>query len=85
MTDTDIIILRKMLKILLAIGPAGLEEKDLKEQAEIAAGLPLTTVEKDLAVKTMADRNWIASYRQPVTDRVRWYATEQGRIAYASL
>ena len=85
MTDTDIIILRKMLKILLAIGPAGLEEKDLKEQAEIAAGLPLTTVEKDLAVKTMADRNWIASYRQPVTERVRWYATEQGRIAYASL
>lgn len=85
MTDTDIIILRKMLKILLAIGPAGLEEKDLKEQAEIAAGLPLTTVEKDLAVKTMADRNWIASYRQPVTERVRWYATTQGQIAYASL
>ena len=85
MTDTDIIILRKMLKILLAIGPAGLEEKDLKEQAEIAAGLPLTTVENDLAVKTMADRNWIASYRQPITGRVRWYVTEPGKIAYAGL
>lgn len=85
MTDTDIIILRKMLKILLAIGPAGLEEKDLKEQAEIAAGLPLTTVEKDLAVKDMSGRGWIASYRQPITGRVRWYITEAGKIAYAGL
>lgn len=85
MTDTDIIILRKMLKLLIAIGPAGLEEKDLKEQAELAAGIPLTTVEKDLAVKALSERGWIASYRQPVTERVRWYVTTQGQIAYAAL
>ncbi len=85
MTDTDIIVIRKMLKILIALGPAGLEEKDLKEQAELAAGVPLTTVEKDLAVRTMSERGWIASYRQPVTERVRWYATAQGTAAYASL
>lgn len=85
MTDTDIIVIRKMLKILIDLGPAGLEEKDLKEQAEIAAGLPLTTVEKDLAVKVMSERGWIASFRQPITERVRWYATEQGKIAYAGL
>ena len=46
---------------------------------------PLTTAEQDLAVKLMKDRKWIASYRQPVTERVRWYATEQGKMAYASL
>jgi len=85
MTDTDIIILRKMLKLLTAIGPAGLEEKDLKEQAELASGRPLTTLEQDLAVKLMKDRNWIASYRQPVTERVRWYVTTQGINAYAAL
>lgn len=85
MTDTDIIVIRKMLKILIDLGPAGLEEKDLKEQAEIAAGLPLTTVEKDLAVKVMSERGWIASFRQPITERVRWYATEQGKIACAGL
>ena len=85
MTDTDILIIRKMLKILIDLGPDGIEESDLKEQAEIAAGRPLTTVEQDLAVKLMKDRKWIASYRQPVTERVRWYATEQGRMAYAAL
>lgn len=85
MTDTDILVMRKMLNILIGVGPDGLEEGDLKEQAEIAAGRPLTTVEQDLAVKLMKDRKWIASYRQPVTERVRWYATEQGRMAYAAL
>lgn len=85
MTDTDIIVIRKMLKILIDLGPAGLEERDLKEQAEIAAGRPLTTLEQDLAVKLMKERGWIASFRQPVTERVRWYATEQGKIAYAGL
>lgn len=85
MTDTDILVMRKMLGILIGIGPGGLEERDLKEQAEIAAGRPLTTAEQDLAVKLIKDRGWIASYRQPVTERVRWYATEQGKIAYAGL
>ena len=85
MTDTDILVMRKMLQILIGVGPDGLEEHDLKEQAEIAAGRPLTTSEQDLAVKLMKDRKWIASYRQPVTERVRWYATEQGKMAYAAL
>lgn len=85
MTDTDILVMRKMLGILIGIGPGGLEERDLKEQAEIAAGRPLTTAEQDLAVKLIKDRGWIASYRQPITERVRWYATEQGKIAYAGL
>ena len=85
MTDTDILVIRKMLGILIGIGPVGLEERDLKEQAEIAAGRPLTTAEQDLAVKLIKDRGWIASYRQPVTERVRWYATEHGKIAYAGL
>lgn len=85
MTDTDILVMRKMLNILIGVGPAGLEENDLKEQAEIAAGRLLTTAEQDLAVKLMKDRKWIASYRQPVTERVRWYATEQGKMAYAAL
>lgn len=85
MTDTDILVIRKTLKILIDLGPAGLEEKDLKEQAEIAAGRPLTTLEQDLAVKLMKERGWIASYRQPVTERVRLYVTEPGKIAYAGL
>lgn len=85
MTDTDILVIRKTLKILIDLGPDGLEEKDLKEQAEIAAGRPLTTLEQDLAVKLMKERGWIASYRQPVTERVRWYVTEPGKIAYAGL
>ena len=85
MTDTDILVIRKMLKILIDLGPGGLEERDLKEQAEIAAGRPLTTSDQDLAVRLLKDRGWIASYRQPITERVRWYATEQGRMAYAAL
>jgi DNA-binding MarR family transcriptional regulator len=85
MTDTDILILRKMLKILSDIGPGGLEEGGLKEQAELAAGQPLTTVEKDLAVKTLSERGWIASYRNSITGRVRWYVTDQGKAAYAAL
>ena len=85
MTDTDILVIRKMLQLLIGVGPDGLEEDALKEQAEIAAGRPLTTAEQDLAVRHLRDRKWIASYRQPITERVRWYVTEQGKIAYAGL
>lgn len=85
MTDTDILIVRKMLRILIDIGPDGLEEDALKEQAEIAAGRPLTTAEKDLAFQQLKDRVWIASYKQPYTQRVRWYVSEQGKIAYPAL
>jgi hypothetical protein len=85
MTDTDILILRKMLRILLDLGPAGIQEADLKEQAEIAAGRILADSEKDLAVKLLQERRWIASYREPCTGRLRWYATPQGSLAYASL
>ncbi len=85
MTDTDILVIRKMLQLLIGVGPDGLEEDALKEQAELAAGRPLTTLEQDLAVKLMKDRKWIASYRQPITERDRWYVTESGKIAYAAL
>jgi hypothetical protein len=85
MDDRDILILRHMLRILIDLGPTGLEEPALAEQAEIAAGVPLTTAEKALAVRTAADRQWIACFRNPITNRVRWYATEQGKIAYAGL
>lgn len=85
MDDTDILVVRKMLKTLLDIGQVGLEEDALKEHAELAAGRLLTTVEKDLALKTLQERKWIASYRNPITQRVRWYATEGGKIAYAAL
>lgn len=85
MTPTDQLIIRKMLRILLDLGPTGIQEPDLKEQAEIAADRLLTDAEKDLAVRLLKDRRWIASYRDPVTNHVRWYVTPQGSIAYASL
>jgi|GEM_PF-2410250 len=85
MTDTDILVIRKMLGVLMGIGSQGLETAALKEQAEIAAGTPLTTAEKDLAARLLEERRWIASYRQPLTGRVRWYVTEAGKIAYAGL
>lgn len=85
MTDTDILIIRKMLGVLMDVGPNGLQESDLKEQAEIAADTPLTTSEQDLAFKVLKTRGWIASYRQPITERVRWYVSEQGKLAFAAL
>lgn len=85
MTDTDILVLRKMLKVLLDIGPIGLEEEALKEQAELAAGVLLTSAEKDLACRTLKDRKWIGSARNPLTGRVRWSLTEDGKVAYAGL
>jgi hypothetical protein len=85
MNDTDILVIRKMLRILIDLGPAGIQEPDLKEQAEIAAGRILADSEKDLAVKVIKDRHWIASYREPITDRLRWYPTPSGIVAYSSL
>ncbi len=85
MTNIEILIARHMLTILNRIGPAGLEDASLKEQAEIAARQPLTTLELDLSFKTLNVRGWVASFRDPVTDRVRWYITESGKIALASL
>lgn len=85
MSDTDILVMKKMLKILNDLGPAGIESKDLCEQAQIASSIPITTTEMDIAITSMKNQGWIASFRQPVTGRIRWYLTEQGKIAYAGL
>jgi len=85
MHDQDIIVIRHMLRTLDKLGPTGVEARALQEQAELAAGIPLTTTEKDLAVKTILDRGWAATYRDPLTQRIRHYLTEQGRIALAGL
>lgn len=85
MTDTDILVIKKMLGILNDLGPAGIESKDLKEQAQIACSTPLTTTEMDIAITSMRNQGWIASFRQPITQRIRWYLTEQGKIAYAGI
>jgi hypothetical protein len=85
MSDTDILVIKKMLKILNDLGPSGIESKDLCEQAQIACSTPITTTEMDIAITSMKNQGWIASFRQPVTGRIRWYLTEQGKIAYAGL
>jgi hypothetical protein len=85
MTDLTLHIIRKMLGILDALGPAGLEEATLKEQADIAAGCPTTTTERDIAMQTCAERGWIKSYRQELTGRIRYYLSDAGRTAKAGL
>jgi DNA-binding MarR family transcriptional regulator len=85
MSDFDILVIKKMLKILNDLGPAGIESKDLCEQAQIACSTPITTTEMDIAVTSMKNQGWISSYRQPMTGRIRWYLNEQGKIAYAGL
>jgi len=85
MTDTTIFLYRKMLVLLDAIGPAGLEEDTIKAQAEIAAGQLVTTVDKNLAFATLKERNWIASYTDELTNRVRWFLTAQGKTIRAGL
>ena len=85
MTDSDILVTKKMLGILNSLGPAGIESKDLCEQTQIACSTPITTTEMDISITCMKNQGWIASFRQPVTGRIRWYLTEQGKIAYAGL
>ena len=85
MSDTDILVMKKMLRILNDLGPSGIESKDLCEQAQIASSTPITTTEMDISITSMKNQGWIASFRQPVTLRIRWYLTEQGKIAYAGL
>ena len=85
LSDTDILVIKKMLKILNDLGPSGIESKDLSEQAQIACSTPITTTEMDIAITSMKNQGWIASFRQPITGRIRWYLTEQGKIAYAGL
>ncbi len=85
MSDTDILVIKKMLGILNSLGPSGIESKDLCEQAQIACSTPITTTEMDLSITCMKNQGWIASFRQPITGRIRWYITEQGKIALAGL
>ena len=85
MTDAIIHIIKKMLRTLDMIGPAGLEENTVKEQADIAAGFPITTTEKDLAFQALVERGWVKSYRQELTGRIRFYLSDSGRAALAGL
>ena len=85
MTDIIIHLIKKMLLTLDTLGPVGLEEASLKDQAEISAGCPTTTQDRDMAMQTCIERGWIKSYRQELTGRTRWYLTDMGRVARAGL
>ena len=85
MTDTTIFICRKMLTLLDAIGAAGLDEETIKGATAFVAGKPVTTDDKNLAFETLTRRRWIVSYTDDITSRVRWYLSEEGKIARAGL
>ena len=85
MTDTNSFIIRKMLKALIDIGPSGFELQDLKDFVNASSLALMTTLDMDTAIALMRAEGWIASFQNPVTKRVRWYISEQGKMAFAAL
>jgi len=85
MDDRDIFILKKILTVLRGIGGVGLRKDDLLDHAEIAAGLPLTTEQRERCFQELRDRKYINSHFEPVIRQERWSLTERGMTALESL
>jgi hypothetical protein len=85
MDDTDLFVIKRTLQALLKIGSQGLRKDDLLDQAELAAGRPLTSEQRERAFAVLRDRKWIEGHLEPILHHERWTLTERGLTTLESL
>lgn len=85
MDTNDLFVMKRMLGVLKEIGSVGVRANDLLDQAELAAGMPLTTDQRHRVFSELNERRYIVSHIQPITHHERWTLTERGMTAYEAL
>ena len=85
MDTHDQLVLRRTLDALRKIGPSGMAKNDILDLAELSAGKPLTTEQRETLWQLLAERKYIAGHWEPVTNQERWSLTERGLTALESL
>ncbi len=85
MTPREIWLAKCALKTLDNVGPAGLSEEALFEQAGIHGQTLLTRIEKQATMKRLVDNGWVNRYTDALTGNIRWTISEDGRLALGAL
>ncbi len=79
-------ILYKYILNILNKVQAGLSSETLLDQAESLLGGPkLTTVERQEALQTLVEKEWLYTYKDTFLDETLYAITGQGRAVCASL
>ena len=76
---------RRMLEALHGVGAAGMTTALLRIYVETETGRGLTDQEAEDFAAELSRRGWIRSWRNPITDQVRWSITTAGEGARAAL
>lgn len=79
------LLCKHALKTLNRIGESGLTRRALLDQAARAADLHPTTLEENALIETLTDRGWVYSYRDPISNLVRFALSVSGRAAIPAL
>ena len=78
MDGTEAYILKTILRTLQAVGGIGMTKNALMDQLDLAAGMPLTTSQREDAWALLVGRRYINSHIEPVINQTRWCITEKG-------
>lgn len=85
MEAVDKYILKVGLETLRAAGGAGVSERALRDQIDLAAGAPLYTEQIDNALQMMKERGWMDFHLDRIFNYRRWTLTERGATALEGL
>ena len=81
MTPNEQYLLKTALQVLDQAGAQGTQESALLSLIEIRVDGILTSIEKRMILKTLVEKQWAYTYRDPITDHLRYVLTEQGTLA----
>jgi hypothetical protein len=84
MTDVEKLCIKRALQLLCKVA-VGITEKNLLDQVEIGIGRPISTVDRKILIAMMLDKEWIYSYRDPITDELKFAIEAEGKRALVAL
>lgn len=85
MSPRDIVLSKVALRCLSEAGPSGLGTEALMDHVAAGAEVLLTSLERRALMGLLVERDWIYSFRDPLTGNVRWVLTSQGELAKNAL
>lgn len=81
MNETIRLLAKAVLDAIDAAGPSGITKRAALDLARIKTCHIITTEEAEKVVELITEKEWAATYRDPIVDEVRYYITGVGSVA----
>lgn len=78
-------VLKVALETLAAAGGAGVTEKALRSQIDLASGMPASAEDIEATVAMLRDRGWMEWHMEKFWHTKRWTVTPRGMEALEGL